>query len=478
MSANPLKLAFYGDDFTGATDTLATLSTAGLKTMLFMGLPSAEQLAAAGALDCLGIAGAARSMGNAEQRSELQRVGRFFSELRVPVVHYKTCSTFDSAPEAGSIGVAVRTLREQLQSTGFTAFVGGQPNLGRYCVFGNLFAAFKRGGRAYRLDRHPTMSQHPVTPMHEADLRLHLAEQGLKSVGLVEYPDYDLPADEFKCVLEQQVSVHADGVLFDVGHTSHLSRVGEMIWKAAGLQPMLAVGPSSVAQALIAYWGAAGELGSDSESVVGSSVVSSRFEVPADESKGSSVDGRDATQNPDSGPVFVFSGSRSPVTANQLEIAKSYLKVALSPDVLINVHDGAYREALDAVISALARGEHVLAYVTEVAASRYVSSVALANACAAFVARVLSTAKPRRVGVAGGDTSSYTVQALNAWGLSYLGQLDPGVALCRLHSDDRYLNGVEIMLKGGQMGSADIFEQLICIPTTKLQQHLMSSGTS
>ena len=40
------------------------------------------------------------------------------------------------------------------------------------------------------------------------------------------------------------------------------------------------------------------------------------------------------------------------------------------------------------------------------------------------------------LGIAGGDTSSHAVQALNAWGLSYLVQLASGVALCRLHSDD------------------------------------------
>ena len=51
----------------------------------------------------------------------------------------------------------------------------GAPRLKRYQAFGNLFAAVD--GVGHRLDRHPTMSRHPVTPMHEADLRLHLREQ-------------------------------------------------------------------------------------------------------------------------------------------------------------------------------------------------------------------------------------------------------------------------------------------------------------
>jgi len=65
------------------------------------------------------------------------------------------------------------------------------------------------------------------------------------------------------------------------------------------------------------------------------------------------------------------------------------------------------------------------------------------------------------VGVAGGDTSSLAVGALDAWGLSYLAQLAPGTALCRLHSEAPGLDGVEIMLKGGQMGSQDVFERLV-----------------
>jgi uncharacterized protein YgbK (DUF1537 family) len=35
------------------------------------------------------------------------------------------------------------------------------------------------------------------------------------------------------------------------------------------------------------------------------------------------------------------------------------------------------------------------------------------------------------------------------------------VALCRLHSDEAALDGLEIMLKGGQMGGEDLFETLL-----------------
>jgi uncharacterized protein YgbK (DUF1537 family) len=72
------------------------------------------------------------------------------------------------------------------------AIVGGQPNLGRYCVFANLFAAVSSGGSVVRIDRHPTMRAHPVTPMHEADLRVHLAAQGLARVVSIDTTTYEL----------------------------------------------------------------------------------------------------------------------------------------------------------------------------------------------------------------------------------------------------------------------------------------------
>ena len=55
--------------------------------------------------------------------------------------------------------------------------------MGRFQCFGNLFALAH--GKGYRLDRHPVMSQHPVTPMDEADLGRHLARQTEKPIGLV-----------------------------------------------------------------------------------------------------------------------------------------------------------------------------------------------------------------------------------------------------------------------------------------------------
>lgn len=81
--------------------------------------------------------------------------------------------------------------------------------------------------------------------------------------------------------------------------------------------------------------------------------------------------------------------------------------------------------------------------------------------CGELLAQVLKITPLKRLGIAGGDTSSHAVQALDAWGLSYEAQLEPGVALCQLHSDDASLNEMKIMLKGGQMGAETLVEEFL-----------------
>jgi uncharacterized protein YgbK (DUF1537 family) len=246
-----LKIAYYGDDFTGATDTLATAARAGLRTLLFLGLPTEAQLQRAGPLDCLGIAGAARAMSPDEMRVELEPVGRLFAELRAPVMHYKTCSTFDSAPHIGSIGAAIRILQPHAGNA-FVPVVGGQPNLRRYCVFGNLFAA--AGETIHRIDRHPTMSRHPVTPMHEADLRKHLAAQGLAQVAGIDYPSYEQDAEALSLQLDTLHGTQARRGLARRRPHRPPGHRGPAHLAARASQRLLAVGPSSVVQALAAHW--------------------------------------------------------------------------------------------------------------------------------------------------------------------------------------------------------------------------------
>jgi uncharacterized protein YgbK (DUF1537 family) len=63
----------------------------------------------------------------------------------------------------------------------------------------------------------------------------------------------------------------------------------------------------------------------------------------------------------------------------------------------------------------------------------------------------------RRICVAGGDTSSYVVQQLGLFALTVVYPLSPGAPLCRAYSDLPGLDGLELSLKGGQVGAPDFF---------------------
>lgn len=421
------RYGWYGDDFTGATDTLATLATAGQRAMLFLGVPEPHHLRQAGPLDAIGIAGAARSMDPAGMRRELDPVGRFLAALGVSVLHYKCCSTFDSAPNLGSIGVAIEVLRAYV-SNPFVPILGGQPNIGRYCAFSTLFARAGAEGPVSRLDRHPTMSMHPVTPMHEADLRRHLGQQGCTVAG-VHLSAYE-GAGEFEAAL--RAASGAAAVLFDLVSPNQLSAIGHAIWQRAMVQPLLAVGPSSVAQALLACW-----------------------------DEGVAAGSTQARLGPSLGPVLVLAGSLSPVTRRQVEAAGSFTRVAIDTNQLLD--DPAYRAVLAGEIAYLLRqGQHVLAYTASGSGPADTSRAGqVAEATARLLPAILQQAPVRRVGIAGGDTSSLAAAALGVWGLCHTATLAPGVAVCVAHSDHAVVNGVELMLKGGQMGPNDIFEHLI-----------------
>jgi len=420
---------WYGDDFTGATDALASLAERDIRALLFLRIPMAEQLAAAGPLDAIGIAGATRSMAPEAMATELAAAGCFFAEAGVRLLHYKCCSTFDSAPHVGSLGAAARALRPYFANP-FLPIIGGQPNLGRYCLFGNLFAAAGSGGQVHRIDRHPTMSVHPVTPMGEADLRRHLAAQGLERIELVDYRSYD--GDSATESLAAHFEAAPGAVLFDVARTEDLAVIGQILRRAMEAGPLLAIGPSSVGQALATSWPGARH--------------------------GTRLPNAEGQRN---GPVLALVGSLSPVTRAQVEASSRFERIDIDTASLLS--EPAYGLALERDAHArLAAGSDVM-LVTDRPSQAPANAESVALATGRLLRDIMAAAAIRRLVVAGGDTSSLAVRSLDIWGLSYRAALVPGAPLCRAHSDDPKLDGLDLVLKGGQMGPTGFFDTVAAL---------------
>ncbi len=246
MSA-PL-FCYYGDDFTGSTDALEALAANGVPSVLFLDPPSREALAAFPECAAIGVAGESRSRDPEWMSAHLPAALERLMQCGAPICQYKVCSTFDSSPATGSIGRALEIGRRVFNSS-FVPVAVAAPHLGRYVLFGNLFAA--GGGAVHRIDRHPTMRHHPVTPMDEADLRLHLGRQTGSKIALLDLLTLRSGCAEAK--LEQLVAQGAVAVVFDGLDDQTLAETGRLVSK----QPF-AVGSSGLTQALIRHWRSAG----------------------------------------------------------------------------------------------------------------------------------------------------------------------------------------------------------------------------
>ncbi len=248
-----LLAGFYGDDFTGSTDAMEALARTGLRTVLFIGHPRPEQVARYEGLRAVGIAGCSRSLPPADMEVELGSAFDALKRLNLPIVHYKVCSTFDSSPEIGSIGRAI-DIGARLFDTPVVPLQVGAPALGRFCVSGNLFARSGQDSEPYRLDRHPTMSRHPITPMVESDLRLHLGRQTHRRIELLDV--LSLGDVRTACAAYRRlVSRGAEVILIDVLSAEHEPVIGAVLTEQVRRNRTLFVaGSSGVEYSLTACW--------------------------------------------------------------------------------------------------------------------------------------------------------------------------------------------------------------------------------
>ena len=80
----------------------------------------------------------------------------------------------------------------------------------------------------------------------------------------------------------------------------------------------------------------------------------------------------------------------------------------------------------------------------------------------AILRRLVTEQRLKRAVIAGGDTSSHALGQLGVEALTVKVPLPetPGSPLCVAHSRDKAVDGLEIALKGGQIGSDGYFETI------------------
>jgi len=81
----------------------------------------------------------------------------------------------------------------------------------------------------------------------------------------------------------------------------------------------------------------------------------------------------------------------------------------------------------------------------------------LGNVLGELAKNVISGSRVKRVVIAGGDTSSYAARAMEIEALEMIAPLAIGAPLCKAYSKNKNINGIEINLKGGQVGAENYF---------------------
>ncbi len=407
---------FYGDDFTGSTDVLEQLASNGIRTVLFLRPPTASDLDAFPDVEAIGIAGDSRSQSPEWMDANLPGIFARLAQFQAPITHYKVCSTFDSSPAHGSIGRAIELGMAALQPA-FVPIVVGATHLRRYVAFGHLFAAAP-DGQVLRIDRHP-MAHHPVTPMRESDLRLHLRAQTALPVGLVPFTALE-SVDGAGEALKTQRTAGGSVILFDTVSSETQATVGHLLWSEAQRRPLFTASSSGLTAALISAWGR-------NSSPVPASIESAK-------------------------PLLVLSGSCSAATERQIRWALAHGFAGIRVDA----EDLLTRATLDAVTATVDAGIDTVVYTSLGLPDGAVHGESLGAAFGRLLRQVLERIPVRRVLLCGGDTSSHAVQQLGLSALTWLGHIQPGAPLCLTHSDGPGAH-LELVLKGGQVGTEDFF---------------------
>ena len=328
------------------------------------------------------------------------------------------------------------------------------PAIDRYQAFGNLFAAV--GGKTFRLDRHPTMSRHPVTPMTEADVLLHLGKQTGLPLSLVDAAAFSSGRAEE--VLAELLRNQKPLVALDVVDEGALAAVGRLIWRNRGSR-LFTIGSQGVEYALTAHWREIGAL-EDAPTAI----------VPASSARTASV-----------------SGSCSPVTAAQIELARKNGFKAIRMDAALAVDSNEWsreiERASEKALAALGIGEDPIIFTALGPDDPSIGSLRAATGSSGkseetvnesigvglgkVLAKLIDVGRVERVAIAGGDTAGRSIAELGIDALTAMTPISPGVALCQAHSDSEAFSDLQIALKGGQMGESSFFSQFKSVGTQK-----------
>ena len=418
-----LALGCIADDYTGASDLANTLTRCGLRTVQTIGIPTDDlQLPE---VDAVVVSLKSRSIAADEAISKSLAAGAWLRSRGADHVLFKICSTFDST-DAGNIGPVMDALTEQ-SGDAIVLVTPAFPETGRTVYMGHLFVG------QVPLNESP-LKDHPLNPMHDADLVRVLARQSNGKIGLADRAVVSAGAAALRQHLASLVGKGICAAICDAITASDLETIG-----VVAREHRVSVGASGLGLGL-------------ARALVSSGRVASHT--------------ANASNTPIGGAAACLAGSCSQATLQQITNAEKTMPVLrLDPEALVAGKSETDR-ALHWAAEHLGKGPALIAssntpdQVSAVQAKygREAAGHAIEQAMADIAEKLVEHGVKRLV-IAGGETSGAIVDRLRLPGFLVGPEIAAGVPVLRAVGGHDML----LALKSGNFGGPQFFSDALAL---------------
>jgi len=423
-----LTLGVIADDFTGATDVASMLVRAGMRTVQLIGVPEADR--AAPDADAIVVALKTRTVPAPDAVAESLAALRWLQRAGMRQCYFKYCSTFDSTP-SGNIGPVTEALMGALGAA-FTLACPAFPENGRTIFRGHLFVGDE-------LLSDSGMRNHPLTPMHDANLvRVLQAQCRERRVGLIRH---DTVSRGASAVQTRVQALRDEGTSIAIADAIDNDALRTLATACADW-PLLTAG-SGLALGLPAAYEQRGWIRPDAAA---------------------------ARLDPLAGHAAVLSGSCSQATLAQVKTWQDAGRPAFAIDPRALARGDAVVDAALAWAGERIAREPTLIYAS--AAPDALRSVQaelgaaqageLVERCLAQIASALVERGVQRLVVAGGETSGAVVNALGVTQLRIGAPICPGVPWTQAEG-----RPLQLALKSGNFGGPAFFAEALAMEPSR-----------
>lgn len=408
-------LGIIADDLTGAGDTAVQFPCQGMPGVVIFGsttLPG-DVIAVAIDCDCRGVSAERAVAASVEGAEVLRGLGatHFYKKLD-STLRGNIAAELDAVMDALSMEAA---LVAPAYPANARITAGGFHLVHQIPVSESEFA------------------RDPVAPVREAHLPTLLAAGARRKVGYLGLATLHQGAEAVAAEVRRLRSEGLRVIACDATTETHLELLADLLWQ----QPsMIGCGSAGLAKAM-----AVRKAAQRSECGLG---VTTEYGV-----------------NGAGRPVLVVAGSRTQVTARQVEAfgVAGAAMVAAYPEHLLEGTGGYFEQLVATTVDSLRAGQDTVLYLPVSAAiqSAPEASARLAAELGRVAGEVLSAAASVTSGVVltGGDIAKATCRQLGATGIELETELYPAVPAGRFLAGR--LAGLRVVTKGGGCGSPEIF---------------------